>query len=202
MPRAPAAPEAVARRRDEILDAATAVIAERGWGDATVRRIAARAGVAEGTIYNYFAGKDDLLLGLLERLHAAETRKVPLGAHPPSDFVAFLSAYMRHRLGSLRQDLDLLRALLPALLADARLRARYAERILTPSLRSAEQLLVRAMASGRARSLDPALCARALSGLVLGALVLELLGDDAGAARHEQLPELLGDLLAGGLAAR
>lgn len=202
MPRPPAAPEIVARRRDEILDAATAVIAERGWQAATIRRIAARAGVAEGTIYNYFADKEDLLLGLLDRLHAAETRKVPLGAQPPSDFVAFLTAYLRHRLATLRENRDLLRALLPALLSNPRLRAGYAERILEPSLRSAEELLLRAMASGRARPLDPGLCGRALSGLVLGVLMMELLGDEAGAARQRELPDLLAELLAGGLAAR
>jgi TetR/AcrR family transcriptional regulator, fatty acid metabolism regulator protein len=50
-----------ARRRD-ILDSAVRVFAEHGFADARIRDIAAGAGVAEGTIYLYFAGKEDLLL--------------------------------------------------------------------------------------------------------------------------------------------
>jgi len=44
-----------------ILDAAVAVIAERGYFNSPVIAIAARAGVADGTIYLYFKNKDDVL---------------------------------------------------------------------------------------------------------------------------------------------
>jgi AcrR family transcriptional regulator len=48
--------------RARILDAAHRVIAERGYTKATVRDIARAAGCSEGTIYNHFADKDDLLV--------------------------------------------------------------------------------------------------------------------------------------------
>ena len=44
-----------------ILDAAVDVIAERGYFNSPVSAIAARAGVADGTIYLYFKSKDDVL---------------------------------------------------------------------------------------------------------------------------------------------
>ncbi len=44
-----------------ILDAAVEVIAERGYFHSPVSAIAARAGVADGTIYLYFKSKDDIL---------------------------------------------------------------------------------------------------------------------------------------------
>jgi len=44
-----------------ILDAAVEVIAERGYFNSPVSAIAARAGVADGTIYLYFKNKDDVL---------------------------------------------------------------------------------------------------------------------------------------------
>lgn len=44
-----------------ILDAAVAVIAENGYFNSPVSAIAARAGVADGTVYLYFKSKDDLL---------------------------------------------------------------------------------------------------------------------------------------------
>ncbi|HEV3050087.1 MAG TPA: TetR/AcrR family transcriptional regulator [Longimicrobium sp.] len=50
------------QRRQAILDSAVRVFAEHGFFAARIRDIAAGAGVAEGTIYLYFEGKDDLLL--------------------------------------------------------------------------------------------------------------------------------------------
>ncbi|HEX2078966.1 MAG TPA: TetR/AcrR family transcriptional regulator [Longimicrobium sp.] len=50
------------QRRRAILESAVRVFAENGFFAARIRDIAAGAGVAEGTIYLYFEGKDDLLL--------------------------------------------------------------------------------------------------------------------------------------------
>lgn len=53
-----------------ILDAAISVFAEKGFFNATVSEVARRAGVADGTIYLYFKGKDDLLIRLFEEIMA------------------------------------------------------------------------------------------------------------------------------------
>ena len=45
-----------------ILEAATKVFAEKGFFHSTVAQIAKEAGVADGTIYLYFKGKDDILV--------------------------------------------------------------------------------------------------------------------------------------------
>src|SRR3990172_2023132 len=41
--------------RNALLDAAAAVVGESGYASAAVSRITARAGVAQGTFYNYFS---------------------------------------------------------------------------------------------------------------------------------------------------
>ena len=41
-------------RRNQILDAATKVFAEKGFHSTTIKDIAREAGIADGTIYNYF----------------------------------------------------------------------------------------------------------------------------------------------------
>jgi AcrR family transcriptional regulator len=52
----------VEERRSQILRAAIRVFAQKGYAAATIRNIAGAAEVAEGTIYNYFRNKEDLLI--------------------------------------------------------------------------------------------------------------------------------------------
>lgn len=54
-------------RRETILDAAIVEIAQRGYYDTTIGRIAARAGVADGTIYLYFRNKQEILVAIFDR---------------------------------------------------------------------------------------------------------------------------------------
>jgi len=49
-----------------ILDAALRTFVKRGYPETKVAEIASEAGVAEGTIYNYFPSKEDLLLALFD----------------------------------------------------------------------------------------------------------------------------------------
>jgi len=53
-------------RRAVILEAALKTFVKRGYPDTKVAEIASEAGVAEGTLYNYFTSKEDLLLALFD----------------------------------------------------------------------------------------------------------------------------------------
>src|SRR6478609_7977603 len=57
-----------AERRDQILDAANALFAERGYEDVLVEDIARAAGVTRGLVHHYFGGRKDVYIALLERL--------------------------------------------------------------------------------------------------------------------------------------
>jgi len=56
--------------RIAILDAAEELIARHGLHDAALVQIARRAGVAVGTLYNYFTDRDALIRGLFESRRA------------------------------------------------------------------------------------------------------------------------------------
>jgi len=73
-------------RRKQILDSAIRIFAEQGFFAARTRDIAAGAGVAEGTIYLYFDGKDDLLLTAFREKVAEFTSSVPALLDLPISF--------------------------------------------------------------------------------------------------------------------
>ncbi|MFD1863908.1 TetR/AcrR family transcriptional regulator [Planococcus chinensis] len=50
----------------QIVDAAVIVIAENGYHQAQVSKIAKQAGVADGTIYLYFKNKEDILISVFQ----------------------------------------------------------------------------------------------------------------------------------------
>lgn len=57
-------------RPRELLDAALCVFAERGYRNARLEEVAEAAGVTKGTIYHYFATKEDLLCRAIAEHHA------------------------------------------------------------------------------------------------------------------------------------
>ena len=54
-------------KRDALLRAAIETFAARGFFNAQVADVARTAGVAAGTVYLYFRGKDDLLISIFEK---------------------------------------------------------------------------------------------------------------------------------------
>src|SRR5262245_60547056 len=124
----------VAARRTQILDAATRVFASKGFNRATIRDVAQDAGVADGTIYNYFANKTDLLFGLLDRLNDTERRPASLALASEAPFGDYFRAYVRERVEALWSNADLFRAVLPELLANPVLRARYYDEVIAPTM--------------------------------------------------------------------
>ena len=89
--------------RDAILDAAEEIIAERGLHQAAMSEIAARAGVAVGTVYNHFADRDSMVRALFRVRRALISPEIVRLAE------ARRGAGFEHRLrGLVRDVLELL----------------------------------------------------------------------------------------------
>jgi AcrR family transcriptional regulator len=56
-----------AESQGRILAAALRLFAERGYAQTSIRAIAQEAGIAQGLLYNYFAGKEALLRAIFEQ---------------------------------------------------------------------------------------------------------------------------------------
>ncbi len=91
------------RRRDQLIDTAFAVFAEKGVHAATVKDLSVAAGVAPGLLYHYFRSKEDLLYAALERRYfvpelrrlASPERDEP-AAHVLGEVAAEFAAVLRN----------------------------------------------------------------------------------------------------------
>jgi TetR/AcrR family fatty acid metabolism transcriptional regulator len=189
----------VTARRNQILDAATTVFAEKGFHRATIKDVARAAGIADGTIYTYFSSKTEVLLGILNRLNESTEREMQFALGSEQDVRAFFKAYVRQRISLIWPNAEVFRAVLPEMLVNAELRDLYYQQVLVPTFRVAEHYFLAQMEEGQLRKVDVPLAVRAIAGTVLGLLMTQLLGDELIAARWEELPEVLTTLMFDGL---
>jgi AcrR family transcriptional regulator len=69
-------PKLVDRRRRQIADAAVQLFIDKGFHKTTTRQIASAAGFSIGSLYEYFASKEDILYMVCESIHAEVERGV------------------------------------------------------------------------------------------------------------------------------
>ena len=162
--RAQRAEQAKAARREEILGAARRVFAERGFRGTTIADIAEEAKIALGTIYLYFASKDDVFAALHQRFNEVitqATRDVP----PGSTVQETTRRYVDSIFNACAENRDLVR--LVVLNADPESeiakRMRKAE---TDRNRPLTNALRRSMQSGTVRQGDPGVMANLVRGAV------------------------------------
>ena len=186
-------------RRSQILDAATQVFAAKGYHRATIRDIAKVAGIADGTIYTYFANKAALVLGLMARLNQSDERPAHFTQGAAAAPAEFMRGYFRQRMALLGENATVFRAVLPELLANAELRATYREQTLQPTLAIAERFLAEQMAAGALRTADAAATARVLAGMVLGVLLLRLLGDEELEQEWDRVTDVMATIVLDGI---
>jgi AcrR family transcriptional regulator len=191
----------VRARREQIVEAATRVFAEKGFRRATTREVAREAGISEGTIYNYFEDKDALLMAILDKLNETERRAEDFEEGMATDFRGFLKEYLRRRMSLIWENREVYRVVLSEMLVNAELRELYLRRVVEPTMRNAEEHFRSRMEQGEVRETDAPLAMRSVAGAVLGVLVLGLLGDEEVGSRPDEIPDVLAGLLVHGLGA-
>ena len=86
-------------KKDAILEAALKVFARRGYHSARTQEIALEAGVAEGTLYNYFSSREEIFLCLFddrwEKFTERVRRHVTTLSDPSDKLKAIFSSAMR-----------------------------------------------------------------------------------------------------------
>lgn len=86
-------PDVSEQRIAQILEAATAVFAEKGFDRATMEDIADAVGINKATIYLYFDSKDALIRAIAETLFARELAGLRAAHELPGGAIQRLAAY-------------------------------------------------------------------------------------------------------------
>lgn len=82
-------------RRRQIVECAIEVIAARGFAQASIARIAQRAGVAKSVVLYHFASKDDLVAAIVAQVMAEGARSIAPAVSAEAGAAGRLAAYIR-----------------------------------------------------------------------------------------------------------
>lgn len=80
-------PERAEARRNQVLEAAMSCFARHGFHGASMAEIAREAGMSAGHIYNYFASKDAIIFGIVDRNVAHKLSLMQSMVEPPGQDV-------------------------------------------------------------------------------------------------------------------
>ena len=152
-------------KRDALLRAAIDTFAARGFFNAQVADVARSAGVAAGTVYLYFRGKDDLLISIFERTMKEAIADGKRSVDALTDPVERLREIARLHLGRLGRD----RALAVVFQVELRQSTKFMERFSSTQLREYLGIIRSVIADGQARgvfrgAISPTLAAKLFFG--------------------------------------
>jgi AcrR family transcriptional regulator len=192
-------------RRDHILDEAINVFDKDGYRGATVHAIAEAAGISDGTIYNVFDNKEDILLAVLERLLRTSNPVSENSTKRPSEFT--IELLLRTMISSRWQDMSpevfaMMRVVLSEALVNRNFANQFHERFLTPTLALPEPLFQNLVDKGQIVDTDILMALRTVLASFLGFALLKLLGDPVVNERSADVPAQLAEILLNGLKPR
>ncbi len=172
-------------RRNQILMGAAQIFSEKGFHKATTKEIARAAGVSEGTIYNYFANKRELLVAMIDVIGMQSVRNIVVD-HPPEDPREYLTAVLKDRYQIAGSFGNRMVFIIAEMLTDKTLRETVYNRIAGPIATYVENFVQANIDSGRFRPVDPVVVTRSFVGAVFVNFSLKLSGLDE---RYNKLSE-------------
>jgi len=180
--------------RAKLVEAALDLFSRQGVDSTSIKDIAREAGVAQGLLYHYFAGKDDLLWGVLEtHIFNPQLQQALLEeeTHPAEDVLREVALQFNAFLEA-RQPL--MRLVLRELQTNLRVRGLWEESIRREVVSKLEDFLRARVASGELR---PHRVEVAANMLMYGVVMLYLPGGKTAVSGETSIEEMVGILMRG-----
>ncbi|HEY4212520.1 MAG TPA: TetR/AcrR family transcriptional regulator [Steroidobacteraceae bacterium] len=180
------------RRKDarpsEIVAAAMAVFAERGFGAAKLEEVARRAGVAKGTVFVYFPTKEDLFRAVAQSVLNTHMSRLEAAARGPDRPLSELIPALLGRAAVAAETQ--LPAVIRLLIAESRtfpdLARVWHDEVIGKVLHLVTSAIKRAQARGEIQSGNPTLYAFSIMGPMLAGVIFREVFRETGA----ELPDL------------
>jgi AcrR family transcriptional regulator len=156
-------------RPRQILEAALTVFGERGLSGARLEDIARRAGVSKGTIYLYFANKEELFREVVRMFLVGRIQRAAEEAGVDEPAADLLERYMRAQWEFVRSPefQTISRLVIGELHNFPDLATFYGREVVRPGTELIAGIIRRGIARGEFREVDAVLAARTLSSMVM-----------------------------------
>ena len=198
-------PKVVEDRREQIIDAAMRVFAQKGFVRATNKDVAHEAGITAGLIYHYFENKEALLMAVIEgRSPLKVLSALPANAFamPPEQFFPFVIQQIL-RVVETENFIALIRVVLPELLNNEQsYLAQVAPMALQRGLGFLGEYLEAQMQAGTLRRADTVINTQILFGSLVGVILRRQVLRDPVALKftHLQIADSITETFLHGLA--
>jgi AcrR family transcriptional regulator len=196
-------PSSEIQPRTRILQAAQRLFAAKGFEGTTTRDLAQTAGVAEGTLFRYFANKKAILVevatsGWVDILTDLLTELSEMGSYKA------IAQVMRRRMWNLQKNADIMRVCFMEVQFHPDLRDRIQTEVIDKMTSVAEAFFQTAIDKGIYRQMDAKLGAKVFLGLfaIAGFSDNTLIEPNASPQEMQKMAEGLADIFLNGVLAK
>jgi len=176
-----AAKTATKVRREQIADAALALLNARHGAEPSIAGIAKRVGVVPSAVYRHYRGKDAILYAALERIRQRLQENLALARQDTADPLSRIRGLFMRHAGLLAANPGLPSVLLSrGIFGTSKARRQKVAGVMTGYLQGVAEVVAEGQCSGHIRrDLEPRSGALVFVGMLLPAVVLREISDDA-----------------------
>jgi TetR/AcrR family transcriptional regulator, cholesterol catabolism regulator len=163
-------------RRDQLIDIALHVFAEKGWHATSIPDLAQAAGIAQGLMYHYFRNKEELLQAVIERYSFLPDLQAILAVSDDRPASVVLPEFAQTFVTLLQQNRDLVQIFFQEAQTYPEI-AQQRDALIERGVTLLTEYVSARIASGELRSHEPSLSVRMLLYTIFMSQIIHVSGE-------------------------
>ena len=169
--------------RKLILETALKLFSQKGYNNTSTKEIAEKAGIAEGTIFNYFSTKQELLkevastgINMFAESYFIDPLRETINKNTGSSLEILVKEVLRNRVELFKEYLPLIKLLIIESQNNPEIKEIFADQVIRKGLEMGEKILE--LGEGQFRDLNSVVVVRSVMGMLITMVIQrELLPD-------------------------
>lgn len=186
----------IAARQEQILEAAAQVFSHVGYQCATTREIAEAADLSEGTLYNYFKNKRELLIAVAKNYADEVANDI---AHVEAESLEDMLAQLMEKRFKKGRERRLFMVFLHESRNNSDVHQYYVQGAIHRIIEATESQIQSLIKAGKMRNVDANVAARTMSAAIMGFAALFELGVTVNHTSPARLGQQVTDIFINGL---